>query len=175
MVAYEAAHGTSKKRAARISANGFKIKGGHGRYGSGIYFWKKGYHYINLAVGWFKYADSTNRYPDEKNPICAVIVVELKANENEILDLEDGLLKDRLARLTEARKIKGNDWGKISSLVESFVQIIQSDLGRKFKIVLKKASPPPEEYCPEYPFWVLGWPDCCIVKDVNCITLKSIR
>jgi hypothetical protein len=175
MIAYEASHGTSQKRANQIRAGGFKIRRGHRRYGTGIYFWRKSYHYINLAIGWFKFSDSRSRYYDESSPICAVILVDLKANENEILDLENDLLKDRLAKLAEARKIEGNDWDKISSLVESFVQIIQGELRRNYKIVLKKASPPPAEYCPEYPFWVLGWPDCCIVRDASCITLKYIR
>lgn len=175
MVEYDASHGTSKKRADQINTNGFKIKDGHGRYGSGIYFWRKSHHYINLAVGWFEYSKSNGDYGDEKNPVCSVIIANLIAEKNEILDLENDLFKDRIAKLTEARKIKGKDFKKISSLVDSFVRIIQEEMRTSFKIVLKKASPPPQEFCPIYPFWVLGWPDCCIVKDVNCIKIIKVN
>lgn len=175
MVTYEASHGTSKKRADQIHANGFKIKHSSGRYGNGIYFWRKSHHYTNLAVGWFKFAKYKKRYHGESNPICTVIIVVLMAEEDEILDLEDDFFKDKLAKFAEAKGICGDNWDEISALVESFVQIIQKDLCIEFRIVLKKASPPPQKFCPEYPFWVLGWPDCCIVKDVTCIELKEIR
>jgi hypothetical protein len=171
MVTYEGSHGTTKERAKNILSFGFRIRGARHRYGAGVYFWKKSHHYINLAIGWHKYAEKTGLYRYDKNTSCTVIIADLVAEENEVLDLEDALLKDKIAKLAEEKNIN-EDWKAISSLVEAFVQLIQAELKIKYKIVLKKATPPPKDCCPKYPYNLLGWPDCCIVKDVTCIELK---
>jgi hypothetical protein len=171
MVVFEGSHGTTKDRARNIKANGFQIKNSRTRYGVGVYFWNKSYHYINLAIGWSKYCRQNGRYYRDNNLNYEVIIAQFTAAKNEVLDLENAVLKDKIAKLAEEKNI-GEDWAAISSLVESFVEVIQEELKTEFKIVLKKASPPPKECCPEYPYKLLGWPDCCIIRDIRCIELK---
>ncbi len=69
---------------------------GTGRAGSGVYFWL-GPYYIELAVGWYKFLASRNEFDNDENPACAVIIVDVKAEEREVLNLEDEELKNEIA------------------------------------------------------------------------------
>jgi hypothetical protein len=168
---YEGSHGTSKSRAEKINKQGFIL--GTGRAGSGIYFWHKSHHYIPLAKGWYSQCCDKHLYDTDENKGCVVIVVELQAPEDAILDMENPEMKDRIAALAEARKIDATKFRRISALYDFFIKRMEVELKSTFAILLIRVAPPDRAYYPEYPISIIGAPLCCVARNNGCITIKK--
>lgn len=172
MITYKGSHGTSKNNVHNIWKKGFIHKRGRG--GTGVYFWLESRYYIKLAIGWFRFSKSKGWF-SENNPKCAVIIAEMKAEEREILDFQDDVLKDKIINLAEQKGIDLKNKRNLSGLYDLFIKESEKELKTVFKIILLKAAPPPEDCCPDYPIMIMGAPLCCSVRDNSCIEIKNIR
>ena len=170
MISHICSHGTTSSRAKKIKELGF-LKG-HGRAGKGIYFWKESPFFIYLAVGWYKYmVGEYDKYSKDKDRTCSVLVAELQAKQDEILDLENDKLKEMITDLYCKFRIDFNDRNQISLLYELFIEEIEKELGTVFKILVIKTAPPKIDYCENYPLPVIGAPQCCVARNTDCIKL----
>jgi len=168
---YEGSHGTSKSRAEKIDKQGFIP--GLGRAGSGIYFWHKSHHYIPLAKGWYNQCYNKHLYDADDNKSCVVIIVQLQAGEDEVLDMENHDMKDRIAALAEVRKIDATNFRRISALYDLFIKRMEDELESTFAILLIRVAPPDRTYYPEYPLNIVGAPLCCVARNKECIIIKE--
>jgi hypothetical protein len=172
MIAIEGSHGTSVTRAQRIQTTGFQL--GSGRAGSGVYFWL-GPYYIELAVGWYKYQASINEFDAYENSACAVIIVDVKTEDGEVLNLEDEELKNEIAVVVKKQGINPNNKAAVAKLYDSFIMKLEEKLQIKFKAIKIRVGIPPKEFIRDYPISIIGAPMCCVARDAGCITVKSMR
>jgi hypothetical protein len=171
MITIEGSHGTSVTRAQRIQVSGFQL--GTGRAGTGIYFWL-GPYYIELAVGWYRFLASKNEFADDENPACAVIIVEVKAGEGEVLNLEDEELKNEIALVVKKQGINPHNKTAVAKLYDSFIMRLEEKLQVRFKAIKIRVGIP-LEFIRDYPISVIGAPMCCVARDTGCITIKNMR
>ncbi len=167
---YEGSHGTSKSRAEKITKQGFIP--GLGRAGSGIYFWHKSRYFITLAKKWHYQCSNKHHYDNDENKSCVVIIVELQADEDAILDMENPDMKDRIAELAEVKQIPLKNRHKIAALHDLFIKRMESALKTTFAIILIRVAPPDRVYYPEYPIDIMGAPLCCVARNNDCVTIK---
>ncbi|MBN2570280.1 MAG: hypothetical protein JXB42_12700 [Deltaproteobacteria bacterium] len=170
MINLKGSHGTTKEIAAKIMSGRFRLTGG--RFLKGAYFWRESYYWYDLAVGWYKYCADNNRY-DEDSPECAIIIAKLCCNDDELIDLDRDDIKDRLARLSEAKNTDQYSNKQIYALYTYFIREIEKRRGFKFKLFLMKVPPPREEYCPRYKTRILGYPTAIIAVSNSCIIKKE--
>src|SRR5208283_215038 len=110
-------------------------RGSGGRAGRGIYFWKECEHYIVLARGWYTQALAEGRYQSDTSE-CRIIIADLEANEDEILDLDDRDLKEKIFKLAKKNNLPYNSTKEVARLFDTFVTRLQSETGKIFKILL---------------------------------------
>jgi hypothetical protein len=171
MLLFEGAHGTTVCRAGIIRANGFKASKGRG--GTGAYFWRKGHHSKDLAIGWWALSNSKNRYHDDTNRNCAIIHVKLHVQDEEHLNLEDPGLRDKVATLAEQRGIRNDN--QIAGLFDFFIKELEKAQGVQFRVISIRVAPPPQCYCPNYSIKISGAPYCYVARDVACIEIDNIE
>ena len=145
-----------------------------GRVGPGIYFWMEGAYDRILAIGWYKQSLAENRYKDDKSVDCVLIYVTLTAEDNEVLDLENRTISEKLGKLSLEKKVKPNERNKQKYLLGFFISELEKEMKIKFKIVLVKVAAPKEQYC-EYPMRFMGAPLCCVARNNDCITMNRIE
>ncbi len=172
MITIEGSHGTSVSRAQLVQKNGFRQ--GSGRGGTGVYFWL-GPYYIELAVGWYNFLASKNEFINDENPSCAVIIALIKADESEVLNLEDETLKNEIAVVVKKQGINPKNKRAVAKLYDSFIMRLEQKLQVKFKAVKIRVGFPPLEFIKDYPISIIGAPLCCITRDPGCVTINEIR
>ncbi len=171
MITIEGSHGTSVSRAQLVQKNGFRQ--GTGKGGTGVYFWL-GPYYIELAVGWYKFLASKNRFSNDENPSCAVIIALIKADESEVLNLEEEVLKNEIAAVVKKQGIDPRNKNAVAKLYDSFIMRLEQKLQVKFKAVKVRVGIP-LEFLKDYPISIIGAPLCCIAREIGCITINEIR
>ena len=169
----EGSHGTSKSRSERIMNEGFKLSSG--RYGTGAYFWKKSYYYIELAKSWYMQAHHKGVYTEDSNDECAILIVELKCLKRRLLDFEKTDLKDKIAKLAAEKGIEITDNERISGLYDMFIKRLERESRCTFQLYCTRVAPPYRKFFPEYPIRIIGAPECIISRDQSCIQVKEIR
>jgi hypothetical protein len=171
MATYKGIHGTSLSRSQKIREKGFLTS--VGRVGPGIYFWMDGAYARTLAIGWYRQSLAENRYKDDKSVECVLIYVTLAAEDNEVLDLENRTISEKLGKLSLEKKVKPNERNKQKYLVGFFISELEKEMNIKFKIVLVKVAAPKEQYC-DYPTRFMGAPLCCVARNSDCITVNRV-
>jgi hypothetical protein len=156
-------HGTSMAIRDEIRKAGFR-QSMNGRVGPGVYLWHASVYGIDLATGWAR-----RKYGYEAK-VCA-IKCRLRCAEEEILDLEDQELSDRLAALVYRRGLNASSpREKLLAVLTSYVTFLEKTLSVKFRVIRKKVAPPGEDYV-TYPVEILGAPLAYIVRDVSIIEI----
>ncbi len=162
MVTIRGSHGTTSPTVKSIAKFGWKSKPG-GHLGRGIYFWDKSEHYIELAVAWCTY-----RHAKDGNTSCAVIIADLNAEEESILDCEKEEIVERIIDIGQRFNYNLEDNRDLARLYDFFVFYLEKK-GTIIKII-RKRLPPPEGY--KYPLMkIKGLPRCCSVRDDKCIKI----
>lgn len=172
MVSVKGSHGTTASGVDGIRKFGWRK--GIGRAGSGVYFWKECEHYIELAVGWYKRALDENRYRNDMDKRCKVIIADLEAKEDEILDFDDRELRRSVYSLAKQKGLSYTNTKEISGVYDFFISELEGETGNKYKIVLMEVAPPGEQYC-DYPIQILGAPITCAVRDTGCIEIIDTK
>jgi hypothetical protein len=118
---------------------------------------------------------SRNEFDNDENPACAVIIVDVKAEEREVLNLEDEELKNEIALVVKRQGINLNNKADVAKLYDSFIIRLEEKIGVKFRAIKVRVGIPPKEFIRDYPISVIGAPMCCVARDTCCITVKSMR
>ncbi len=168
-------HGTTASRASKILQGEWKVGERGGRGGKGIYFWKECLHYIILAKGWYKQSLEEGRYYSDSNKECRVILSELEADEDQVLDLDDRDIRKKIYQLAMTQQLPFTTTRELSLVYDLFVEKLESKTGINFKLLIMEVPSPKEEYCPEYPRRILGLPLCCLVRDASCIQNSRVQ
>ena len=161
-------HGTTKSREESIRKFGWRM--GRGRAGTGVYFWNECEHYVQLAIGWYKRALKEKRYRDDSNKLCTVIIADLEAEEDEILDFDNRELRSSVYRMAKDREFSYTNTRELASVFDLFISELEVETGSKYKIITMEVAPPGLEYC-DYPVKLLGTPICCAIRDTGCIDI----
>ena len=164
---FEGSHGTSRTNAKEIQRNGFKL--GNGRVGKGIYFWAEQFKYLELAEYWWKQEFKKRKYKDQREPYCAILVVQIAIPEEEILDLEDRELKKRISILADKKNIGFRDWDSIGKLYNGFVKLLEKDRKTEYNLLICRVAPP-ENIESVYSIAISGAPEAYILKKNDYIT-----
>lgn len=168
-VCYTGSHGTSVLTSETIKNSGFNL--GPGRAGTGVYFWAEGIQYIELAKEWFTYRKKNN-FIREPDPICAVIIAELKVQSTEYLNCEDTHFQTKIYELSVRLNINPKNNRQISNLYDRYLTELEESLGCTIKMLTIKAAPPPES---NYPVQLIGVPLCCVARSVDIIKITDIK
>lgn len=157
-------HGTSFENASSIKAKGFIV--GNGRAGRGVYFWAESAYSYHLARAWFLQGQCEGKYGATKKG--AVIYVAIKTAENEMLNLEDPDIANRISIIINSKGISYWTEGKLASLWDGFIKLMETNTKCNFKVLVTRLAPPREQYY-KYPLKLLGAPFCYIVRNTSCI------
>lgn len=171
MVTYRGSHGTTLKKAEKIKTEGFFLSGG--RFVRGAHFWLECYNYCDLAVGWFKQR-LDKRYYDEDCPQCAILIVRLWCNDDEVMDLERPDFKNMLAQLADTKHTDQYNDREVKSLYTYAIREMEKRGSLKFKLFLMKVEPPKEDYCPRYKRRMLGPPISVVAISNSNIAIENI-
>ncbi len=164
-------HGTTATRAISIQKYGWRT--GTGRAGTGIYFWKECDHFIELAVGWYKRELAEKKYKNDNQQECKVIVADFEANDDEVLDLDNRELKNKVYKLAKEKKMSYSNNREIAKVYNLFITELEGEMKTNFKVITMEVSPPGSEYC-DYPSPLLGPPICYSVRHAGCINIIDI-
>jgi hypothetical protein len=170
MVNKEGTHGTTRSKAEAICTQGFRC--GYGRGGSGVYFWHNNKYGIQLAKEWYQVHLDAGKYLHDLDNHCVIIIAKLITEDDEFLDLEDPSLKDKMAEILSAREVDNNNRA-IASFYDAFIYQIETELGKKIKLLSLRVAPPKvDDSC--YPIRFLGAPISYIARDNSCIHIQQI-
>ena len=174
MLSLRGTHGTTVSRACDIQESGFRI--GTGRRGAGAYFWRDGRYSTDLAISWYNFEKSRERYRLDRNDNCSIIFILIEVLKDECLNTDDFDFKETLLKLAEQKEI-GNSDKEIAYLYDYFVVQIEARLKKKFKVLEARVPTPPTDYCPSYPIKTVGIPHCFIVRQpgIDQIQIIDIR
>lgn len=172
MLNLEGTHGTSQSRANKIEKNGFQKS--PGRIGVGIYFWCAGAYAEDLAIAWYDYCFSEDRYSTDKENGCVVIYASFRIKKEEFLDLEKKDIKDQLAGMAKKRGLKISDRKNIHSVRARFIDKLEHKMEVRFKVIEASVPLPDKQFCYFYPISLLGSPHNYIVRDENCIIIDKL-
>ncbi|MBF0403946.1 hypothetical protein [Candidatus Magnetominusculus xianensis] len=169
MLRYKGSHGTTEGRYEEIVNKGFSC--GDGRAGIGVYFWAEGPLYIELARAWCRFKAKTGGYKQRH----VIIIVELEADEDETIDIEDMQIKNYIFYLSEKLGIdKDNDTG-ISRVYDLLFDEWEKTRNRIVKMYKVRLAPPPNTGSFRYPMKLLGAPLCYVVRKAEIITVISVQ
>ncbi|MGB5686330.1 MAG: hypothetical protein WBM35_10980, partial [Candidatus Electrothrix sp.] len=142
-------HGTSVSRVASIQQEGFKPT--NGRLGVGIYFWSKSIYSEYLACSWWRQQYEKGGYRDDKNTACGIINAKFRLEEKYFLDLNDKILKEKLAVICQEQNIKyRTDARQCAAVISLFVKKLEDKFNRQFKLLEMPVAPPDPKYAPNY-------------------------
>jgi len=162
----EGSHGTSISRASNIRKNGWKMQ--PGMAGTGIYFWAKSIYYIELAQAWYRQAKAEERYRDDDNIACCIILVHIKCKEDEMLDIETEGVRLNILKLAIEKKVNVKSHKAIAPVFDLYVKRLEEKAGIKYKVLSIKVPTPRKDYFEvDYPYNILGSPLCMVVRDNN--------
>lgn len=175
-------HGTSRSKASSIQNDGFNISPG-GRRGSGAYFW--GYsndaeYAIALAKQWWAFADKKNKYEDDEDGRCSVILATIEVEESYILNFEDQVVRDSFIEYGTIyyNGVDGDKFDKISKIYDMFIADLEKEEDTRIKLVCVKLQQPNgfnNEKLGFLPLDITGHPLCYVVKDKDCINIDNIN
>lgn len=157
-------HGTSAENAKAIRVSGFKA--GSGRNGSGVYFWAESAYSFNLAKAWFLQCHKEGKYGVES--VGAVIYVTIRVAENEILNLEEPDIANRISIIINSKGISYWTEKKLAGLWDGFIKEMEAKIKCSFGVLVTRLAPPDDRYF-KYPIWLLGAPFCYVVRNRSCI------
>lgn len=141
MPQFKGTHGTTRLRAQKILAEGFRISDS-GRAGKGAYFWEYYDEAIianSLAVGWYQSQLRRQAY-DEKNPECAVIDVSFEVDDDDALDCTREILEKVGVMLI--KKLSQPTEDDINNAYESIISRIEKLRGKPILVTRAIVSPP---------------------------------
>lgn len=175
-------HGTCRTRAQNIFNVGFSGLAA-GKRGSGVYFW--GYNHdelepqvCELASAWWNYSLKQGRYSKEANPKCAVINVSLHLSDEEVLDMEGQIIREKFIIYSQKVLAKLQDVSDelVSQVYDMFVASLESVLGQSFKMVHVKVQRPTKwKYALQPQNDISGQPSCYVVKELTCISIDGVK
>jgi hypothetical protein len=157
-------HGTSAINAKVIREKGFLVRSG--RAGRGVYFWAESAYNRQLAIAWFQQCRAEGRYGAQKEG--AVIYAALKADEEEILNLEAPDIANRVSVAIHLRGTRYWTDPKVAALWDGFIKEMEKNVGRVFRVIVARLAPPSDRFC-SYPMRLLGAPFCYIVRILDSI------
>lgn len=163
MVTMEGAHGTSVSRANRIRSFGWQVSTGRG--GTAAYFWKKHPRFVPLAIEWYQQRKEEGVYRHDRDPACTVILADLDAEEQEILNLiGDEEFKETIDVFAQEKKLPTNTNDEISAIIDLFISEMEVDEGVIYKIVVLEVATPRKS---AYPIKLIGAPICCANRTIG--------
>lgn len=173
-------HGTSQSKANSIQKNGFNISPG-GRRGSGAYFWACSddpSYAIALAKQWWAYSHKNNKYKNDEDSQCSVILATIEAEEEFILNFEDQFVRDSFVSFSTVyfENVEGTKNEKISKIYDMFIADLEKKVDTRIKLVCVKLQPPngfKNERLGFLPLDITGHPLCYVVKDESCINIDN--
>ena len=153
-------HGTCVSRAESITVHGFGT--GRGLRGSGVYFWSYTIESLEdyvraLAIAWWRFAkDSKQHYKNEYNQSCSILYVSFNLDQNDILDLENQLLRDKFIEysqkiLPKLDKHSDSNEEKIRTIYDMFVKDIENWQKKHTKLYMLKFRDQERCYLNTYP------------------------
>jgi len=141
-----------------------------------VYFWRKGHYSDILARGWHVEQKDKGLYSDDPEKLYCGLVCVLKVDETEFFDLDDEVVVDKMSAVYSSQN-RGRppitDTGDISAFHDAFIKDLESELGKRFKVIQKRLPPPQPKYCPSYPVKVFAFPTCYIARDNSCISILN--
>lgn len=174
MLNLNGSHGTSNTRAQEIKESNFKIQ--HGKlFGDGVYFWCESSFSSDLAIGWYKFCYAKGKYNSDEDKSCAIILVGIEIDESEFLNFEADDIKKQLRDFALKNNINIQNKIKLAKIIKLFLEELKNEEGRYIKVFNKKVSPPPFQYCPQYSYKLLGYPDCLVCLAIDYIQINEIR
>jgi len=188
--AYKGSHGTCMSMARIIEQEGFLTN--PGRIGTGAYFWTAvedehlhlSTHY---AITWAERARTKwKAFEGQEDQSLAVIQVEVEADEEEILYLDDpehhldlrleltdfAVEHFGLKSIFDLTQKQFNDIEKLLyGIVDTFIKFYEEALGdKKVKLVFKNQQPPVVDKLIQ----IVGNASCFAVRDTSCLTALHV-
>lgn len=176
MIEKKGTHGTSLPIAEKIQEEGFKLSSGRG--GKGVYFWRKSKYSKELAIGWYQFRCSCEKYETDNNT-GAVIYVKMITAEDEVLNLENADIKDKITQILDELDLLPHPTDdEIAAVHDLFVEEIEKSLGKKIKILELRVGVPTSAGKFFYHFYdmrALGAPICYISRDPDIIDIEKVE
>jgi hypothetical protein len=167
----EGIHSTSGTRCTLIKKEGWRT--GDGRVGTGVYFWKKGTYWDNLARGWHAQMNSEHRFDGESKPGYCGLKCALQVDENDYLNLDQEMVQEEIAKAWHLRHgMKREDLETMCGFYNGFLTDLEAKMKTTFRIIERRVAPPKPDFC-SYPRKVVGDPGCYIVRDPSCISILN--
>jgi hypothetical protein len=170
---YHGSHGTCLSHGNSI-VNTQSLRSSAGIRGSGGYLWRKSKYYTNLAKSWYQQQNDKGWYSREKEQECAIVLADLACEADEILDLSDPDLKEKITDIVDRLVGPGNS--NVKSIAKGYDQAIQAhenESQKKIKLLVVDCQGPRQEYCGYYNWTSLGPPPGLIIRDNSII--KSVK
>lgn len=168
MELHKGTHGTCKSRAIVISKKGFEIFNSNPRRGNGVYFWRDNFYAVEFAKAWYKQELKKGAYNYESVKTCSVIKADLKVDEDQVFNIDDPFVKDRLLDFIHGRKItKDKD---ICKIYDNFITNMESKLNKRIKLVLTQVRVPESDF----PRTFIETAYCYVVRSIDCIHITAI-
>jgi hypothetical protein len=167
---HKGSHGTTMTRAGKIISSGNKFEFGFGRRGEGAYFWRYSKFFMRLGIAWYHQAKSEQRYSGDHDSSGVVLVVELDCDPENLLDLLNYDLKERVENLVAGLKTDGN-LKKISKAYDFAFSEIERSTGLKIKLIRVEITPPKYTYISHFfDLTAFSTVPCLITRDNSIIT-----
>src|SRR6185369_14052977 len=98
MELHKGTHGTCKSHAIVISEKGFEMFNTQPIRGNGVYFWRDNAYGVELAISWYTKQFKKGEYSRQRFQTCSVIKADIKAEEDQTINLEDPAVKDLILK-----------------------------------------------------------------------------
>ncbi len=169
MELHKGTHGTCKSRAIVISEKGFEKFPSHPIRGNGVYFWRDNVHGVELAIAWYKKQFKNGEYSREKIQTCSVVKADIKAKEDQTINLEDPDIKDIILKTIKDKGIKSKH--DICAVFDRYIEFVERGIKKKIQLVLTQVQTPDSDV---YPRKYINTAYCYVVCQIDCIHVTAI-
>lgn len=169
MELHKGTHGTCKSRAIVISEKGFEIFNSYPIRGNGVYFWRDNAYGVELALSWYKKQFMNGEYSREKIQTCSVIKANIKAEKDQIINLEDPDIKDIILKTIKDKGIRSKR--DICAVFDRYIETVERVIRKKIQLILTQVQSPESDV---YPRKYINTAYCYVVCQIDCIHITAI-
>lgn len=168
MELHKGTHGTCKSRALQIQTKGFEIFNSFPRRGNGVYFWRNNTYAVEFAKAWHKQELKNHKYDYETNKTCSVIMADMRVEEDQIFNVDDPIVKDKIFEIIQGKKITRDK--EVCLIYDNFIKSMEHRLGKSIKLVLTQVRVPESDF----PRLFIETAYCYVVRSIDCIQITAI-
>lgn len=169
MELHKGTHGTCKSRAIVISEKGFEMFNSQPIRGNGVYFWRDNTYGVELAMCWYKKQFSKGEYSREKLQTCSVIKADIKAEQDQTINMEDPAIKDIVLKTIQDKGVKSKHG--ICAVFDKYIEFVERGIKKKIQMVLTQVQAPESDI---YPKAYINTAYCYVVRQIDCISVTAI-